>query len=112
MDGYKRPFRGSKIYVHKKDDEDKTLVNLYKESEYAKEDTPKKSRKNKDADTSSEDIDDFINTSNNTDEEDIPVKKSIKKERKKRYNIHENERTLLEVLSIDSGANMRYIYCE
>ena len=37
MDGYKRPFRGSKIYVHKKDDEDKTLVNLYKESEYAKE---------------------------------------------------------------------------
>ena len=77
MDGYKRPFRGSKIYVHKKDDEDKTLVNLYKESEYAKEDTPKKSRKNEDADTSDEDIDDFINTSNNTDEEDIPVKKSI-----------------------------------
>lgn len=99
MDGYKRPFRGSKIYVHKKDDEDKTLVNLYKESEYAKEDTPKKSRKNKDADTSGEDIDDFINTSNNTDEEDIPVKKSIKKERKKRRQKEKREKIAKSIIA-------------
>ena len=107
MDGYKRPFRGSKIYVHKKDEEDKTLVNLYKESEYAKENAavdidegkhlePPKSPNIKslvdedeeeeeidtsdDVDTSSEDIDDFINDSDSVNEEDVPIKKSVKKD--------------------------------
>ena len=109
MDGYKRPFRGSKIYVHKKDEEDNTLVNLYKESEFAKEEseadkaddddpvlTPPKSpnikaapveeeddEEDDDTDSSNDDIDDFINDSESVDEEDVPVKKSVKKERKK-----------------------------
>ena len=93
MDGYKRPFRGSKIYVHKKDEEDKTLVNLYKQSEFTKEeseaqdefdeDLPVEQPEDDDEDTSDSDIDDFINDSEGVDEEDVPVKKSVKKERKK-----------------------------
>ena len=38
MDSYKRPYRGSKIYVRKKGKEDDTLVKLYKQSEFTKED--------------------------------------------------------------------------
>ena len=60
----KKSYRGSKIYVHKKKGEaDETLVNLYKDSEYAKENkTPKEELNNEDVD---EDISAFIN-----DEED------------------------------------------
>ena len=73
MDGYKRPFRGSKVYVRKKGKEDKTLVNLYKESEFAKEES----------DSIDDDIDDFISESKPFDEESVPVKKSVKKAREK-----------------------------
>jgi len=71
MDGYKRPFRGSKIYTRKKADEDDTLVNLYKDSEFAQE--------NDDA----SDIDAFINDSDDIDETDIPIKKSAQKAHRK-----------------------------
>lgn len=126
MDGYKRPFRGSKIYVHKKDEEDKTLVNLYKESEYAKENAavdidegkhlePPKSPNIKslvdedeeeeeidtsdDVDTSSEDIDDFINDSDSVNEEDVPIKKSVKKERKKQRRKEKREKTAKSIIA-------------
>ena len=131
MDGYKRPFRGSKIYVHKKDDEDKTLVNLYKESEYAKENAtadidegehlkppkspniknllddeeeanvPQKSRKTTtdDADPSGEDIDEFIDDSESIDEEDVPIKKSVKKERKKQRQKEKREKTAKTIIA-------------
>ncbi len=119
MDGYKRPFRGSKIYVRKKDEEDDTLVNLYKESEFAKENVeddegeeleppvspnikPAKV-KNKELsdpdDTSSSDIDDFINDSEQIDEEDVPVKKSAKKERKKERQRAKRERSIKSAIT-------------
>lgn len=96
MDGYKRPFRGSKIYVRKKGEEDDTLVNLYKESEFAKEESDTEDGFDEDVsteqseedewsneDNSDSDIDDFINDSGEIDEEDIPIKKSAQKKRKK-----------------------------
>lgn len=69
MDSYKRPYRGTKIYVRKKDKNDNELVKLYKKSEFSEE--------------AKEDIDDFLDESNEIDEEDVPVKKSVKKQRKK-----------------------------
>ena len=81
MDSYKRPYRGSKIYVRKKDKEDDTLVKLYKQSEFTKEDAASDALD--DDDSSNQDIDDFINDSEGIDEEKIPVKKSVQKARKK-----------------------------
>lgn len=115
MDGYnKRPFRGSKIYVHKKDEEDNTLVNLYKESEFSQENgdadegddleppvspniKPAKIKlepKASEDDTSDSDIDDFINSSDHVDEEDVPIKKSVKKERHKERKKEQRERSI------------------
>ena len=37
MDSYKRPYRGTKIYVRKKDKNDNELVKLYKKSEFSEE---------------------------------------------------------------------------
>lgn len=75
MDSYKRPFRGSKIYTRDKGKKDSALVKLYKESEFSEE--------NADAD-----IDDFIEGSELFDEEEVPVKKTVQRERKK---AHERE---------------------
>ena len=83
MDSYKRPYRGSKIYVRKKDKEDDTLVKLYKQSEFTKEDAASDALD--DDDSSNQDIDDFINDSEGIDEEKIPVKKSVQKARKKEH---------------------------
>lgn len=83
MDSYKRPYRGSKIYVRKKGKEDDTLVKLYKQSEFTKEDAASDALD--DDDTSNQDIDDFINDSEGIDEEKIPVKKSVQKARKKEH---------------------------
>ena len=83
MDGMKKSYRGSKIYVHKKKGEaDETLVNLYKDSEYAKENkTPKEELNNEDVD---EDISAFINDEEDKVKEvDVPVKKSVKAKHKK-----------------------------
>ena len=82
MDGMKRPYRGSKIYVRKKKGEaDETLVNLYKDSEFSKENaTPKEELTNENVD---EDISAFINEEKQGDEADVPVKKSVKQKRKK-----------------------------
>ncbi len=79
----KRPYRGSKIYVRKKKGEaDETLVNLYKDSEFAKENaTPKAELASEDVD---EDISAFINDEEDkVKETDVPVKKSVKAKRKK-----------------------------
>ena len=83
MDGMKKSYRGNKIYVHKKKGEaDETLVNLYKDSEYAKENkTPKEELNNEDVD---EDISAFINDEEDKVKEvDVPVKKSVKAKHKK-----------------------------
>lgn len=83
MDNYKRPYRGSKIYVRKKGKDDDTLVKLYKQSEYAQENEAVSAKD--DRDSIDQDIDDFINDSEGIDEEKIPVKKSVQKERKKEH---------------------------
>ena len=82
MDGMKRPYRGSKVYVRKKKGEaDETLVKLYKDSEFSKENaTPKEELTNENVD---EDISAFINEEKQSDEADVPVKKSVKQKRKK-----------------------------
>lgn len=83
MDGMKRPYRGSKIYVRKKKGEaDETLVNLYKDSEFTKENaTPKEELASENVD---EDISAFINDEEDkVKEADVPVKKSVKQKRKK-----------------------------
>ena len=89
MDGYKRPFRGSKVYVRKKGKEDKTLVNLYKESEFAKEES----------DSIDDDIDDFISESKPFDEESVPVKKSVKKAREKEREKAERNKSISKVIA-------------
>ena len=89
MDGYKRPFRGSKVYVRKKGKEDKTLVNLYKESEFAKEES----------DSIDDDIDDFISESKPFDEESVPIKKSVKKAREKEREKAERNKSISKVIT-------------
>ena len=79
MDSYKRPFRGSKIYTRTKTKNDNALVNLYKESEFSEEEAKA-------------DIDNFLDESDEVNEEDVPVKKSVKKERKKAHEREERQR--------------------
>ena len=83
MDGFRRPYRGTKIYVRDKN-ANQTLVNLYKESEYTKENSVPKDSKTK---LKEEDIDDdisaFINDAEDTVETDIPERSEAKKARKK-----------------------------
>ncbi len=93
MDSYKRPSRGSKIYARKKGKEDDTLASLYRESEFAREeseaqddfdeDIPTEHLEDDEEDIGSSDIDDFLDDTGEIDEEKIPIKKSIQKEHKK-----------------------------
>ncbi len=83
MDGFKKSYhRRSHIYVHDKKHQDETLVKLYKESEFAKENATSESADNSLDINEDEEIEDFINDSK-VDEEAVPVKKSVKKARKK-----------------------------
>ena len=84
MDGFKKPYRGTRVYVRDKKHEDQTLVNLYKESEYTKENSIPKKDKTASSDTDiDDDISAFINDAEDTVETDIPEKASAKKARKK-----------------------------
>ncbi len=88
MDGFKKPYRGTRhVYVHDKEHEDKTLVNLYKDSEFAKENAVKKDAKEPDdtldIEREEDDIENFLNDSKVESEEEVPVKKSVKKAKKK-----------------------------
>ena len=73
MDGYKRPFRGSKVYVRKKGEEDDTLVNLYKESEFAKEESDTEDGFDEDASTEQSEEDEW----NNEDDSDSDIDDSL-----------------------------------
>ena len=88
MDGFKKPYRGARhVYVHDKEHEDKTLVNLYKDSEFAKENAVKHDTKEPDdtldIEREDDDIEDFLNDTEIESEEEVPVKKSVKKAKKK-----------------------------
>lgn len=83
MDGSKKPYQGTRIYVRDKD-ADQTLVNLYKESEYAKENsTPKAPKTKSRTDDIDDDINAFINDAEDTVQTDIPEREESKKARKK-----------------------------
>jgi hypothetical protein len=92
MDGFKKPYRSIHVYKHDKAHEDKTLVNLYKKSEFTKENSVKKDPKEPDdtldieaeeVEKKDDDIEAFINDAEVESEEEVPVKKSVKKARKK-----------------------------
>ena len=92
MDGFKKPYRSTHVYKHDKAHEDKTLVNLYKKSEFAKENSVKKDPKEPDdsldieteeVEKKDDDIEAFISDTPVESEEEVPVKKSVKKARKK-----------------------------
>ncbi len=84
MDGFKKPYRGTRVYVRDKKHEDQTLVNLYKQSEYTKENSVSKDAKTKSKnDDLDDDISAFINDAEDTVQTDIPEKAAAKKARKK-----------------------------
>lgn len=105
MDGIKKPHRGStKIYVRNKDEQDQTLVELYKESEFTKENSvPKDSEEAKNnelldavEETDQDDeIEAFINDSEDRDYSDVPEKESAKKARKKAEKKEEKKKSAL-----------------
>ena len=100
MDGFKRPYRGTKIYVRNKD-ADQTLVNLYKESEYTKENSVPEDSKTK---LKEEDIDDdisaFINDAEDTVETDIPERSEAKKARKKAAKKEKQKSSIKKTIAI------------
>ena len=87
MDGFKKPYRTVHVYKRDKAHEDKTLVNLYKDSEFAKENAVKKDAKEPDdtldIEREDDDIEDFLSDAEIESEEEVPVKKSVKKAQKK-----------------------------
>ena len=89
MDGFKKPYRRPKnIYVRRPDEADDTLVKLYKQSEFSKENAatsrvPKEKPVGVIEDASEDDISSFINDTDIADEAEVPEKKSAKKARKK-----------------------------
>ena len=93
MDGFKKPYKGTRhIYTRNKGHEDKTLVNLYKDSEFTKENAVHvhKGEKEPDdtldieaAETEETAIEDFLSDTEVESEEEVPVKKSVKKAKKK-----------------------------
>ncbi len=83
MDDFKRPHQGTKIYV-RDDNADQTLIDLYKNSEYAKENSaPKESKAKFEEEDIDKDISAFINGAENTSAADIPERSEAKKARKK-----------------------------
>ena len=82
MDGIKRPVHRKKIPHSRKSGGDETLVNLYKDSEFTRENaTPKEELTDENVD---EDISAFINDEETkVDETKVPVKQSVKQKRKK-----------------------------
>ena len=87
MDGFKKPYRTVHVYKRDKAHEDKTLVNLYKDSEFTKENAVKKDDKEPDdtldIEREEDDIEDFLSDTEVESEEEVPVKKSVKKTKKK-----------------------------
>lgn len=87
MDGFKKPYRTVHVYKRDKAHEDKTLVNLYKDSEFTKENAVKKDDKEPDdtldIEREEDDIEDFLSDTEVESEEEVPVKKSVKKAKKK-----------------------------
>ena len=87
MDGFKKPYRPTKINVRKPGEMDDTLVKLYRQSEFPKESAAaahsRRDNINEIIDSSDDDISDFINESEIPDETKIPEKKSAKKARQK-----------------------------
>ncbi len=104
MDGFKKPYRGTRhVYVRDKEHEDKTLVNLYKDSEFAKENAVQKDTKEPDdtldIEREEDDIEDFLSDSKVESEVEVPVKKSVKKKQKKAAKKKKAQRKFLKTLA-------------
>ena len=101
MDGFKKPYRGTKVYVRDKN-ADQTLVKLYKESEYTKENSVPKDPKTKVK--ADEDLDDdisaFINDAEDTVETDIPEREESKKARKKAAKKEKQKSSIKKTIAI------------